>query len=160
MRTIIAAVVVSVCLAGIAPAQESQFPGLENVMDANTYRRAGLEKLSPEQRETLDAFLRDYVANKQKAAAEVAAASAVDQAVKERKVRAPELIESSIVGDFRGSPPRTLFRLANGQVWKPTDPDPRTRPAIASPKVVIYRDMFGYKMFVEGAGIIRVKRAD
>jgi hypothetical protein len=26
--------------------------------------------------------------------------------------------------------------------------------------VVIYRDMFGYKMFIEGASIIRVKRLE
>jgi hypothetical protein len=25
---------------------------------------------------------------------------------------------------------------------------------------VIFRDMFGYKMFVEGASMVRVKRAD
>jgi len=160
MKNMIVAVVLLACVANVAGAEDPQFPGLKGVMDAETYRRAGLDTLSPEQRETLDSFLRNYVAKKQNAAAEVAAASAVDQAVKERKVRPPEVIESNIVGEFKGSPPRSLFRLANGQVWKPTDPDPRTRSPIASPKVVIFRDMFGYKMFVEGAGIIRVSRAN
>ena len=88
----------------------------------------------------------------------MAAAEAVDRAVKERKVRPPEVIESKIVGSFRGYGLRTVFHLANGEIWRPTNDDVFTCPPIESPNVVIYRDTFGYKMFVEGSSSLRVKR--
>jgi hypothetical protein len=127
-------------------------------MDQETYTRTGVSILSEEQRAALDEFLRHYVRNEQNAAAQAGAARAVDQAVKEHKVQPPSIIESRIVGDFKGTGPRVFFRLANGQVWRPTDGDALPHAAIANPSVVIYRDFFGYKMFVEGAGVLRVKR--
>jgi hypothetical protein len=150
----------AVLCAFAADKPESSFPGLKNVMDPETYSRAGLDNLSPEQRAALDAFIRDYVAGKQKEAASVAAAQAVDRAVKERKVEAPSVIESRIVGVYKGYGPRTVFRLENGQTWKPADPDDMPHAAIANPAVVIYKDFFGYKMFVEGAPSLRVKRVN
>lgn len=144
--------------AAVALAQDAPFANLEKVMDRQTYERAGLNKLSSEERAALDNFLRDYVAGKQKDAAAVAATKAVDEAVKERKVQPPTVIESRIVGSFKGYGPRTVFRLANGETWKPTDDDVVTNSTVESPSVVIYRDFFGYKMFVEGASMVRVKR--
>lgn len=127
-------------------------------MDRETYERAGLDKLTRDERATLDAFIRGYVAGKQKDAAEVAATSAVDRAVKERKVSAPEVIESKLVGSFKGYGPRTFFHLANGQTWKPTNDEVLNRSPIENPKVIIWKDVFGYKMYVEGATSVRVKR--
>src|SRR3954451_7681938 len=77
-------------------AQESSFHGLEKAMDNETYERAGLSKLTAEERTVLDDFIRGYVAGKQKAAANVAAADAVERAVKEKKVSAPDVIESTM----------------------------------------------------------------
>ena len=160
MKKIALAVLLYLSAAGLALAQDSSFPGLKKAMDPESYARAGLSNLSAEQRAALDAFLRDYVSRKQQDAAQVATTRAVDQAVKERKVQPPKLIESRIVGDFKGTGPRVFYHLANGQVWRPTDGDVQPRSAIPSPSVVLYRDLFGYKMFVEGAGIVRVKRVD
>jgi hypothetical protein len=143
-----------------ALAQDTRFPGLKRVMDPETYARSGLRDLSPEQRAVLDAAIGDYVATWEKDVAAAAAAHAVDVAVKERKVRPPELIESRIVGDFTGYSLRTFFHLANGQVWRPTNDDVMPHSVIPSPSVVIFRDTFGYKMFIEGAGIVRVKRVN
>lgn len=142
-----------------AVAAEHSFPGLKDVMDPETYARTGVKDLSPEQRAALDAFLRDYIAGRQKEAADVAATRAVDTAVKERKVQPPEIIETSIVGVYSGYSTRTLFHLANGETWKPTSGDAVTHAPINSPRVVLYRDFFGYKMFVENDGIVRVKKA-
>ncbi len=139
-------------------AENPPFPGLEKVMDPETYHKAGLGKLTDAERAALDTFVRDYVANKQNDAAKVAAAEAVDRAVKERKVRPPEIIESRIVGPFAGIGLRTFFHLENGQVWQPTNSEVVPAPRVENPRVVIYRDLFGYKMFIEGASIIRVKR--
>lgn len=141
-------------------AADPSFPGLKGVMDPETYAHTGVKDLSPEQRAALDAFLRDYIAGKQKEAAEVASTQAVERAVKERKVQAPDVIESSIVGTFSGYGTRTLFRLANGQTWKPTSGDAVNHAPISNPRVVLYRDFFGYKMFVENDGFVRVKKVE
>ncbi len=127
-------------------------------MDRETYQKAGLAKLTPEERAVLDEFLRKYVSGKQKDAATVAATQAVDRAVKEKRVQPPQIIESKILGPFKGYGPRTFFHLANGQTWKPTNDDVVNNSTIESPTVIIYRDMFGYKMFIEGASFVRVKR--
>lgn len=153
----LAGAIVIACVS-IAAAQDGRFDGLDKVMDRDTYQRSGLEKLTPGERKTLDGFLRNYLAQKQKDAAAVAAAQAVDRAVKERKVRPPEIIESRMVGIYKGYGPRTVFHLANGETWKPTNADVVSNSAIESPNVVIYRDLFGYKMFIEGASIVRVMR--
>ncbi len=134
------------------------FEGLEKAMDSDTYERVGLRKLTAGERAALDEFLRGYVMVKQKDAAAVASAEAVDRAVKDRKVRPPDVIESKIVGTYKGYGLRTVFPLANGQRWKPTNDEVVSDQAIESPTVVIFRDMFGYKMFVEGASVVRVKR--
>jgi hypothetical protein len=147
-------------LATLVAAENPPFPGFEKAMDPDTYQKAGLGKLTPAERDTLNRFVRDYVAAKQKDAATVAAAEAVDRAVKERKVRPPDIIESRMVGTYRGMNLRTVFRLENGQLWKPSNSEIVSSPPIENPRVVIYRDMFGYKMFIEGASIIRVKRLE
>jgi len=149
-----------ICSCVAAPAEQPQFPGLKTVMPPETYTRAGLENLSPEQRAALDEFIRGYVSAKQKDAATVAAAAAVDKAMKEKKVVAPDVIDSRIVGDFVGTGPRVRYHLANGQTWKPTDDDVVPHSPIPNPAVVIYKDFFGYKMFVENAGVVRVKRVN
>ena len=142
----------------LASGQETGFGGLEKAMDRDTYERSGLGTLTSEQRTVIDEFIRTYVAGKQKAAAATASAEAVDRAVKERKVSPPNVTESKIVGRFNGYGSRTFFHLANGQVWRPTNADVVSFPTIENPSVVIYRDIWGYKMFVEGASVVRVKR--
>lgn len=146
------------CAFAVLRAQESSFRGLDKAMDSETYERAGLSKLTAEERTVLDDFIRGYVAGKQKAAANAAAADAVDRAVKENKVKPPDIIESTMVGPYKGYGPRTFFNLENGQLWRPTQGDVVNVSPIQNPKVIITRDTFGYKMFIEGAGSIRVKR--
>jgi hypothetical protein len=158
MKKLYFATLLSLAIAHFASAQAVGFAGLEKAMNRETYERAGLSKLSSDERAALDEFIRDYVAGKQKDAAAVASAEAVDRAVKERKVLPPEVIESKIVGTYKGYGPRTIFRLENGELWKPTNDDVVKSSSIESPRVVIYRDTFGYKMFVEGAASVRVKR--
>ena len=158
MKKLSLAVLFVVGLAQFATAEESAFD-LEKAMGPETYERAGISKLTSDERAALSEFVRNYVAGKQKDAAAVAAAEAVDRAVKERKVQAPQVIESNIVGTFKGYGPKTFFHLANGEVWKPTNDYIETYPPIENPKVVIYRnDMFGYKMVIQGGGTVRVKR--
>ena len=160
MKKLSLAVLFAIGMAQFAIAEDPAFD-LEKAMGSETYGRAGISKLTSDERAALSEFVRNYVAGKQKDAAAVAAAEAVDRAVKEKKVQPPQVIESNIVGTFKGYGPRTFFHLANGEVWKPTNDYIETYSPIESPKVIIYRsDLFGYKMFIQGGGTVRVKRVN
>ena len=118
------------------------------------YEAAGLKKLDPAERAKLDDFIRNYVA----ASNERVATTAVDKAVKENKVQAPEVIQSRIVGPFTGYNGRSIFTLENGQRWAQSQRDTAYFPKIDSPPVVIVKSGFGYRMHIAGGGAIRVDR--
>jgi lipoprotein-anchoring transpeptidase ErfK/SrfK len=60
-------------------------------------------------------------------------------------------IESQLLGEFEGWEPRTIFRLANGQVWQVND-DSNASYSLRSPKVTIRRGVFGaFYLEVDGA---------
>ena len=146
-----------ISLAGLAtllakePA-DSEFPGVKKAMTPDDYAAAGLQKLDPAEREKLDAFIRSYVTKSN----EQVATAAVDKAVKENKVSAPEVIESRIVGPFNGYNGHTVFTLENGQRWAQSQRDSAYFPKIDSPPVVIVKAGFGYRMHIAGGGAIRV----
>src|SRR5476649_1000570 len=81
MKKLYFAVLVGLGIANMASAQDATFGGLEKAMDPGTYQRAGLQKLTTGERAVLDEFVKNYVTAKQKDAAAVAAAQAVDRAV-------------------------------------------------------------------------------
>lgn len=135
-----------------AEPETPEFPGLEKAMKPADYEAAGLQKLEPAERAKLDEFIRNYVA----VSNEKVATSAVDKAVKENKVSAPEVIQSKIVGPFTGYNGRTIFTLENGQRWAQSQRDSAYFPKIDSPPVIIVRSGFGYRMHIAGGGAIRV----
>ena len=134
------------------PPASAEFPGLKKAMTPADYDAAGLQKLDPAERAKLDEFIRNYVARSN----EQVATAAVDKAVKEKKVQAPEVIESRIVGPFNGYNGRTVFTLENGQRWAQSQRDSAYFPTIDSPPVVIVKSGFGYRMHIAGGGSIRV----
>src|SRR5256885_15164073 len=87
------------------------FPGLEKAMTPEQYEAAGLSKLDAAERAKLDEFIKNYVA----VSNEKVATSAVDKAIKQKKVSEPEVIQSRIVGPFTGYTGRTVFTLENRQ---------------------------------------------
>ena len=146
-------------LLGILPLRAAEpespaFPGLEKAMTAEQYEAAGLSKLDAAERAKLDEFIRNYVA----VSNEKVAISAVDKAVQEKKVSAPEVIQSRIVGPFSGYNERTVFTLENGQRWAPSQRDHAYFPKVDSPPVVIVKAGFGYRMYIAGAAAIRVTK--
>jgi hypothetical protein len=148
-----------VITAAFAQAQSQEFPGVQKAMSPDAFEQAGLSKLSPEERARLDEFIRGYVAN----SSQQAATAAVDQAAKEGKVKRnePEVIQSSIVGVFRGYNGRSTFTLENGTVWKQSQQVSRTYPPIDSPPVLVMKGtsmLAGYRMYIAGGGNIRVVR--
>ena len=142
---------------GLALAAEPEtpaFPGVEKAMTPQQYEAAGLSKLDPAERAKLDEFIKNYVA----VSNERVATTAVDKAVKENKVQAPEVIQSRIVGPFTGYNGRTTFVLENGQRWAQSQRDSAYFPKIDSPPVVIVKAGFGYRMYIAGGGAIRVTK--
>jgi hypothetical protein len=156
MKTIylIALILLGVRLTSLkaAEAENPEFPGVEKAMTPGDYEAAGLKKLEPSERAKLDEFIRNYVA----VSNERVATKAVDKAVKENKVTAPEVIQSRIVGPFTGYNGRTTFTLENGQRWAQSQRDSQYFPKIDSPPVVIVKSGFGYRMHIAGGGSIRV----
>jgi hypothetical protein len=89
---------------------ESDFPGVKRLMDVEQFEKTGLNKLSKEELEALNNWLAAYTAN------EAPVLKKTSEEVK--KLARDEKIESHIVGKFNGWKGKTLFTLANGQVWK------------------------------------------
>jgi hypothetical protein len=139
-----------------AEPESTPFPGVQKAMAPEDYEAAGLSKLEPAERAKLDEFIRNYVA----VSNDRVATAAVDQAVKDKKVQAPEVIQSRIVGPFTGYTGRTIFTLENGQRWAQSQRDSRYFPKIDSPPVVIVKAGFGYRMHIAGGGMIRVTKVN
>jgi len=143
----------AVCLPAAEP-ETPAFPGLQKAMTPEQYDAAGLSKLDATERAKLDDFIRNYVS----VSNEKVATSAVDKAVKEKKVSEPEVIQSRIVGPFTGYTGTTVFTLENGQRWAQSQRDTAYYPKIDSPPVVIVKAGFGYRMYIQGASAIRVSK--
>jgi hypothetical protein len=139
-----------------AQPDNSEFPGVEKAMTPADYEAAGLQKLDPAERAKLDDFIRKYVATSN----EKVATEAVDKAVKEKKVQAPEVIQSKIAGPFTGYNGRTVFTLENGQRWAQSQRDSAYFPKIDSPPVIIVKAGLGYRMYIAGGGAIRVTKVN
>jgi hypothetical protein len=157
MRKIILSLLVLVASSSGLFAAEPEtpaFPGLQKAMTPEQYEAAGLSKLDPAERAKLDDFIKNYVA----ASNEKVATTAVDKAIKEKKVSEPEVIQSRIVGPFTGYTGRTVFTLENGQRWAQSQYDSAYFPKIDSPPVIIVRAGFGYRMYIAGGGAIRVSK--
>ncbi len=138
-----------------AQGDNSNFPGVQKAMSPKAFEQAGLNKLTPEERARLDEFIRSYATSTN----QVAAAAAVDRAVKEKKVSSqPEVIQSRIVGRYTGYNGRSHFTLENGQVWAQSQQESRAYPPSDSPPVLIVKGTAGYRMYILAGGDIRVSR--
>src|SRR5438270_4396357 len=144
----------SILLLPAAEPENPAFPGLEKAMTPEQYEAAGLSKLDAAERAKLDDFIRHYVA----VSNEKVATTAVDKAIKEKKVSEPEVIQSRIVGPFTGYTGRTVFTLENGQRWAQSQYDKAYFPKVDSPPVIIVKAGFGYRMYIAGGGAIRVSK--
>jgi hypothetical protein len=138
--------------------EKSMFPGIKKAMPAEDYEAAGLEKLSEDERERLDEFIRKYVSSTSEKVAGKAVTEAVDEAVKRQEAAPPTVIQSRIVGPFIGYNGRTNFRLENGQVWAQSQHDTAAFKKVDSPPVLILKDKIGYRMYVAGGSDLRVQR--
>jgi len=120
---------VLLCLSPLA-AQES-FPGLKSVLTAAEWKRAGLDKLSPDELGVIDAALIRHLARTPPAAPAAPAAAPAEAGPSPGWLQRFGL-PTFDSADWRSVPPlrakvvawetANRFRLDNGQVWEGFDP--------------------------------------
>jgi hypothetical protein len=134
------------CAAPVRAAREETSGSIEQVMTPGEFKAAGLNKLSPEELQKLNAWLQGYREVAEKTAEKKATARA--EKVEHTKM---DLLVSRVDGTFNGLTGRTVIRLQDGTVWKQANADDRFRPRVTDhPGAVVIHGIFGYKMQVEG----------
>jgi hypothetical protein len=134
------------CAAPVHAAREETSSSIQEVMTPEEFKAAGLNKLSPEELQKLNAWLQGYREVAEKAAEKKATARAAK--VERTKM---DLLVSRVDGTFNGLTGRTVIRLEDGTVWKQANADDRFRPKVTDhPAAAVIHGIFGYKMQVEG----------
>ena len=145
-------------VAGVCVAQEDSGAGIQQMMTAEEFKAAGLDKLSHEELQKLDAWLQGYRQTTEKKASETAekkAGEEVKKATEEANARAAKArfdnIVSRVDGSIEGLKGRTIIKLEDGTVWKQGNVDDRYRASVTDhPVAVVSHSPFGYKMRIEG----------
>ena len=130
--------------AGAAP---EEAPGsIQEMMTPEEFRAAGLNKLSPDELQKLDACLQGYrQVTEQKAEKKATAKATAESHAK------MDLLVSRVDGTFNGLTGRTVIRLEDGTVWKQANADDRYRAKVTDhPAAAVIHGVFGYKMRIEG----------
>ena len=135
--------------------------GVEETMRPEEFKASGLDKLSEDELQHLDAWLQGYRQSTQKKAAEKAQAQAQEEikvatqkATEEAKKTAMTRFDSTVSrvdGTIDGLKGRTQIRLDDGTLWKQANADDRFRATNQDhPPASVIRTSFGYKMRIEG----------
>jgi hypothetical protein len=130
------------CAAPVRAAREEASGSIQQVMTPEEFKAAGLNKLSPEELQKLNAWLQGY--------REVAEKKATARAAKVERTKM-DLLVSRVDGTFNGLTGRTVIRLEDGTVWKQANADDRYRPKVTDhPAAAVIHGIFGYKMQIQG----------
>ena len=132
------------CIEPAGAAQPEMSGSIKEMMSADEFKAAGLNKLSPDELQRLDAWLQGYRQVTEQAAEKKATARASRTKM--------DLIVSRVDGAFYGLTGRTIIRLEDGTVWKQANADDRYRSRVTDhPAAAVIHGVFGYKMRLEGA---------
>ena len=113
-------------------------------MTPEEFKAAGLNKLSAEELQKLDAWMQGYRQVTEQAGEKKGTARA-------RSAAKMDLIVSRVDGQFNGLTGRTMIRLEDGTVWKQANADDRYRSKNTDhPAAAVIHGIFGYKMRIEG----------
>ena len=132
---------------------------LEETMRPEEFKSAGLDKLSEDELEHLDAWLQGYRHSTEKKANEQAQAKATEQikkvteqaAAKSATTQKLDSLVSRVDGNFSGLKGHTLIKLEDGSVWRQANADDNYRlSATNHPAASVMHTTFGYKMRIEG----------
>jgi hypothetical protein len=134
------------CVEPTRAAQPETSGSIKEVMSPEEFKAAGLNKLSAEELQKLDAWLQGYRQVTEQAAEKKATAKA--SAESHAKM---DLLVSRVDGTFQGLTGRTIIRLEDGTVWKQANADDRYRAKVTDhPAAAVIHGVFGYKMRIEG----------
>ena len=130
------------------------FSSLEEQMTGKEFDAAGLEKLSPQELDQLNAWIRKHslatlATAASKSTTEVAPASEKEDGKKDDGKRST--ITSKLVGTFTGWDGQTVFKLENGMIWAQKGKKKFHSKEIDNPVVTIEPGLFGaWRLHVEG----------
>ena len=134
-------------VAGVCMAQEDSGTSIQQMMTPEEFKAAGLDKLSSEELQKLDAWLQGYRQTTEKKAGEIAEKKASERTAKTKL----DMLVSRVDGSFEGLKGRTLIKLEDGTAWKQANAEDRFRPSVTDhPGAVVSHTIFGYKMRIEG----------
>ena len=142
------------------------FPGIEKLMTPGEYRAAGIDRLTPAQREALNQWLIRYTAGDSQVPLNTdgeigeATGESREAAGESREAAGEREIIAHLGENFSGWTGETLFRLDNGQVWQQRRRGFYTYRGPANPAVRITKNFMGfYRMeMVESGKSVQVKR--
>ena len=125
---------------------------LQDMMTAEEFKAAGLEKLSEEELKNLNAWLQGYRRTTETKAAEKATAEVKAKVTSESRAKMDAIL-SRVDGTFTGLSGHTIIKLEDGTTWKQANADDRYRAQVTDhPPVKVSHGTFGYKMRVVGTG--------
>ncbi len=135
--------VILACAPPAVAAPQEMTGNIKEMMSPEEFRAAGLNKLSPDELQKLDAWLQGYRQITEQKAEKKATARASRTKM--------DLIVSRVDGQFNGLTGRTIIRLEDGTVWKQANADDRHRARVTDhPAAAVIHGVFGYKMRIEG----------
>jgi len=132
------------------------FSSLEEQMTGKEFNAAGLEKLSQQELDQLNAWIRKHslatlAAPAAKSSIETTSVSEEEKDDDEKKDKDRSPITSKLVGKFSGWDGQTVFELENGQIWAQRSKKKFHTAEIDGPVVTIKPGMFGvWRLHVEG----------
>src|ERR1700730_3106842 len=133
-------------------AEEKPVRDLQDSMTAEQFKAAGLDKLSPEELQRLNASLQGSRREAEKKAVEKATAEIKNKASTETHAKMDEIL-SRVDGTFSGVTGHTVIKLEDGTTWKQANVEERYRARVTyHPPVKVWHGAFGYKMRVVGTG--------
>lgn len=110
-------------------------------MPAETYKAAGMAKLSPGERAALDEWIRGYSSRRSQEAARQAGAD-----------KAKAITESKISGAYAGFNERSIIVLENGDSYRVAQYSSSRNNPIQSPRVFLIPTVLGIKMYIPATG--------
>lgn len=126
---------------------------LQDMMTADEFRAAGLEKLSDAELKNLNAWLQGYRATTEKKVTEEVTQEVTQKVTEKVKASRPKLdtVVSRVAGTFNGLTGSTIIKLEDGSSWKQANSEDRHRPQITDhPSAAVMRTSFGWKMRIAG----------
>src|ERR1051326_4046702 len=134
--------------AGPTRAAEQVLTGsIQNMMSPEEFKAAGLDKLSSEELEKLNAWLQGY----REATEKVTEKKTEKRVASQQSFFHHEPIVSRVDGSFAGLKGHTLIQLEDGTLWKQANLDDKAGPSpIDHPGAAVVWTGLGYKMRIQG----------